>query len=51
MPQPLIADFLIHVAIFAAGVVALSFLVVTLTPWVQRRLSGLLKSLDSKKHS
>jgi hypothetical protein len=51
MHQPQIVPFLIHVAMFAAGVVALSFLFATLGPWVQRHLSGLLKDFVSKKPS
>ena len=47
MPS-LILPFLLTVAACVAGVILLAGLFVTLSPWVQRHLSGLFKDLDAK---
>ena len=48
---PLIAHFLITVALGVAGVLVLALLYVTVSPWIQRHLSDLPRGPVSKKDS
>jgi hypothetical protein len=46
-----IVSFLVHVAVAVLGVLALAFLYVTFSPWIQRQLSALLKGIVSRDQS
>ena len=50
MPTSLLWTFLVTVALSVAGIVALACLFVTLSPWVQRHCSTLMKGLVARKH-
>ena len=49
MLTSLLGTFLVTVALSVAGIVALACLFVTLSPWVQRRCSALVKGLVGRK--
>jgi hypothetical protein len=46
--SPLVVPFLLTIVLCVAGIAALAFLFVTLSPWVQRHLAALVKGLGSR---